>query len=79
MGLKFELEQAKAKTGGVPRKLDVLLGKLPLDEQKALKEALGSREWSARGISRALGTAGHPVSATAIKSYRADVLGVSFD
>jgi hypothetical protein len=79
VGLIDELKTAKAKTGGVPRKIDKALEKLTEPEREALQEALGSPEWSAAGISRALGAAGHPVSVSSVKRYRTDVVGVSFE
>lgn len=79
MGLIENLKEGKAKTGGVPRKLDTLMQKLEVSELAALEEALGSSEWSSAGISRALRASGHNISSTAVKRYRKDVMGMVFD
>lgn len=70
---------AVAQKTGARHKLDNVLAECDPETREALDEALHDLVITHVALSRALKRAGHTVSATSVRRYRTDVLGVSRD
>ena len=52
------------------KRIDAILATLTLEEQAALRTALGSPQWTHQALADVLSDSGHPISEASIRRYR---------